>query len=289
MASWREAADPRCPECDGPLASTASYCMHCGVELGMDDSADVSDADDVSYGTSSGTEQRPASNDDGASGPLATVRDLLSFNDTVDVSDSSIGGGRDTEAGGRGGDTAPGHARGGPERSQAAGQSERRRQSRPPRARQQRTPEAASLALRAPTAFVVSLPIGFALLFIVIPSVGQLSGSLAGLVWFSAWLGSIAYLVRKPLPSDIIGDAFYAYAIILLAIPILIGVALALNILLNPASTDDTVGEVALLVVFMEFSFTIPAGILALVGVVANWWAERKLSPDDPRQGEPRR
>lgn len=56
--------DPRCPECGGPVGSTSIYCMHCGAEFPEgaavgddgsgawrpDDSADVSDADDVSWG-----------------------------------------------------------------------------------------------------------------------------------------------------------------------------------------------------------------------------------------------
>lgn len=27
-------ADPRCPECDGPVSATAPYCLHCGADLG---------------------------------------------------------------------------------------------------------------------------------------------------------------------------------------------------------------------------------------------------------------
>lgn len=55
--------DPRCPECGGPVGSTSIYCMHCGAEFPEgaavsgsgsgaqqpDDSADVSDADDISW------------------------------------------------------------------------------------------------------------------------------------------------------------------------------------------------------------------------------------------------
>jgi hypothetical protein len=50
--------DPRCPECDGPITVSSTYCMHCGADLdgegttgNVDDSADVSDADDVPRGS----------------------------------------------------------------------------------------------------------------------------------------------------------------------------------------------------------------------------------------------
>lgn len=45
------ATDPRCPECGGPISATAIYCLHCKADLGdrIDDSADVSDADDVPW------------------------------------------------------------------------------------------------------------------------------------------------------------------------------------------------------------------------------------------------
>lgn len=65
--SRRDPSDPRCPACDGKVGATSVYCMHCGADLletdvgadnradarRGDDSADVSDADDVSWGASS--------------------------------------------------------------------------------------------------------------------------------------------------------------------------------------------------------------------------------------------
>lgn len=49
--------DPRCPECGGPISATAVYCLHCKADLGdgLDDSADVTDADDLSWDVSTGS------------------------------------------------------------------------------------------------------------------------------------------------------------------------------------------------------------------------------------------
>lgn len=269
MATWRDADDPRCPECGEPIGATATYCMHCSAELPMDDSADVSDADDVSYGSGTGPSVGSGSTDSGAGGILATLRSLVTFNRTqrptsadVDEEVRTVEPGTEESAQAAGAATtgeAAGVASGGRAAAQAGDRS-------------------ASLALRGPTAFVVSLPIAFALLFIVLPSVGQLSDSLAGLVWLTAWVGSIGYLVRKPLPSDIIGDAFFVYAGILLAVPLLIGASLLSTMVLQPGSTDNTLGDVVLMVVIMEFTFAFPAAFLALIGAVGNWWAEKQLS-----------
>lgn len=48
-------ADPRCPECGGPISATATYCLHCKADLGdrIDDSADANDADDVPWAAAS--------------------------------------------------------------------------------------------------------------------------------------------------------------------------------------------------------------------------------------------
>lgn len=37
-------ADPRCPECGGPIGQTATYCMHCSADL--TDELEAADADD---------------------------------------------------------------------------------------------------------------------------------------------------------------------------------------------------------------------------------------------------
>lgn len=40
-------ADPRCPDCDGPVGTTATYCMHCGAEF-AEASADAATSEGVS-------------------------------------------------------------------------------------------------------------------------------------------------------------------------------------------------------------------------------------------------
>ncbi len=260
MASWRDADDPSCPFCDEPVSATATYCMHCGEDLDAGDPDDPTASDDISAERLSGEVGAESGSDDES--VLAGLLEQIGFNQTTDPANADVS--RSAEHDQRGevrsdpGGTGAGSPGGTPGQAGGVGK--------------------ASLALRAPTAFVVSLPIAFVLLFVVLPSVGQLSGSLAGTVWFAAWIGSIAYLVRKPLPSDIIGDAFFVYAGLLLAIPLLIGAALLGNLLVDPAGAEESVGDIVMVVVVMEFTFAFPAAVLAAIGAFGNWWAERRLT-----------
>ena len=55
--SWRESSDPRCPECGGEIAATASYCMHCEADFDGDRNEDSVLADDE-YGQIDSDDQR---------------------------------------------------------------------------------------------------------------------------------------------------------------------------------------------------------------------------------------
>lgn len=71
-------ADPRCPECDGPVGATPVYCMHCGADLVADspDSADVTDADD--FGREGGAPSDSTDvGHDGLLDPDGTIDDSL--------------------------------------------------------------------------------------------------------------------------------------------------------------------------------------------------------------------
>ena len=77
--------DPRCPECDGPVSATASYCMHCEADLPAADfdpreTASGVDADFVSASDTDGApagesvaEQVSAAADAAASGGTAAT------------------------------------------------------------------------------------------------------------------------------------------------------------------------------------------------------------------------
>ena len=54
-------ADPRCPECGGPIGVTATYCMHCSADLTEARAAADADEDGVwdQYETGSGSETAP--------------------------------------------------------------------------------------------------------------------------------------------------------------------------------------------------------------------------------------
>jgi hypothetical protein len=47
--------DPRCPECDGPIGQTATYCMHCSADLTAEQAVADTDADEVWEGTGTST------------------------------------------------------------------------------------------------------------------------------------------------------------------------------------------------------------------------------------------
>ena len=96
--SRRDPTDPRCPACDGKVGATSVYCMHCGADLletdvgadsraaarRADDSADVSDADDVSWGATDGTVG--GRGDGGGAGGGGFLRDLFAPDGLLDDS-----------------------------------------------------------------------------------------------------------------------------------------------------------------------------------------------------------
>ncbi|PSQ00548.1 zinc ribbon domain-containing protein [Halobacteriales archaeon QS_4_70_19] len=56
MSSVDETTDPRCPECGGPIGTTATYCMHCSADLTEEQAAADADGDEEWDGTSEGAD-----------------------------------------------------------------------------------------------------------------------------------------------------------------------------------------------------------------------------------------
>lgn len=249
MASWRDADDPRCPECDEPIAATASYCMHCDADLPMDDSADVSDADDVTRsGATTGATER-------SGGLAAWIADRLSFNRTEYPGSSPGGAGTGSPSDASADDDgSPG---------QASASSK------------------ASLALRLPTAIFVSIPVPFLSLFVALSVVSPMSGGLALLVFAGSWFAAIAWLARRPLPSEVVGDAFYLVAGILVAGPVVNQSDLLLRRLFAPETVGVGVVDIVLGLFAWELVVLLPVAVLLLFGWAGNAWAARKLDPDE--------
>lgn len=240
--AWRDATDPACPECGEPIGATATYCMHCGTDLAMDDSADVSDADDVTMAELSGTERGTESQSLGD-----RLRSLFAFNKTARPGQADV-----TE-------TTP------PERESAPSATEHR---------------SASLALRLPTAIFVSIPVPFLAILIVGSVVQSLPGGVVLLVLGGSWFGSIAWLSRRPLPSEVVGDALYLIAGLLLVGPVVNQTDLFLRRLIAPASVGASLWDILLGLIAYEMLVLFPVAILLLAGYGGNAWAARKLDPD---------
>jgi hypothetical protein len=257
MATWRDADDPRCPECGEPIGATATYCMHCSSDLPMDDSADVSDADDVAYGTGSpgsdpggrlGAGGDEVTGDGGGFG--AWLGDLLNFN-------------RTEYPGGRPGEPETG----GTETEKAAGVPADKK---------------ASLGLRLPTAIFVAIPVPF-LSVIAFLSVVDGAGGLSLLVFGGSYFAAVAWLARRPLPSEVVGDALYLIAALLIGGPILNQTDLFLRRLVFPDSIGVGFDDIVLGLIAYELVIIIPAAFLIILGYGGNAWAARKLDPDDGR------
>jgi hypothetical protein len=246
MSTWRDADDPRCPECDEPIAATATYCMHCSGDLTMDDSADVADSDDLTY-SRQGMDQGSGGTR-GSPGLGERLGGLLSLNQTRDPSSATVEK-RD------------------PDRASAD--------------------RAASLALRLPVAIVVSIPIPFLALIVVLSVAEPLGSGWVLMVLGVSWFGSIAWLARRPLPSEVVGDALYLVAGILVLGPVVNQTDLFLRRLVFPGSVDASFWDILLGLVAFEMALALPVGFLILLGYGGNAWAAKKLDPDDGKSAQP--
>jgi len=260
--SWRESSDPRCPECGGKLAATASYCMHCDADLDGDgNTSEDSVLSDEEYGSvDSGEEsEMPAKErdkpDDATEGEGRTADDNASLSETID---GFIDGGR----GDRHRVEALAHSltsflwtdvpepEGVPDSDFTA-----------------------PLWMRVPVAVVAGLVVFVGFLFYSLLLLDPLPG--VDILVFLAFFGIMAWLVRKPLPSDILGDAAYALAAMLYSVPI---VYILINVprsLLGLA--ERAIGEVLVTALFISFGTWIPATILLAVGYAGNRYARSKL------------
>jgi hypothetical protein len=261
MSSWRDATDPDCPECGEPISATSEYCMHCGAEFGApDDSADVSNTDDVSMrGEAAGSS---------AGGLVEKLGDLLGgpkrdsrgepkepdhVKSDVETGDGSNGG---VEAGG---DATV----------EAAADTRTTEKASTPRA---------PLSIRGFTAFVVSIPVTLVAFFVLMVLAESVLGGLSGFLFLTIWGVTLVYLVRKPVPSDIIGDAFYVLAGLLLAGPALGYLLMVVRASVTGVALDDSLGALVAELLIIEFFVMWPAGVLAAIGYAGNWWARKQLA-----------
>jgi hypothetical protein len=95
-----------------------------------------------------------------------------------------------------------------------------------------------------------------------------LTGSALSLVFgVAGWLGSTAYLVRRRTVQGAVAKSGYAVALVLLLVPV---------VAVSPLVTvEGGIGERGSLFVIMLFFVAVPAGIAAVIGLVAS-----KFVPD---------
>ena len=224
-------ADPRCPECGGPIGETANYCMHCSADLSDERTAGDVDGD--------GTW------DDGGTTEGATSGD-------ADASQQAYEGDPNPDATwGPDQGTTPGSG-GDPDGPMGVPTTGEEGES-----------------LLAPDGLVddtltVIVGIGGGLVVGFVGTVALAVTTESGwgiLVGVAAWLGSTAYLVRQRTVQGAVAKSGYAVAAVLLLLPL---------VAFSPAMEVDggLRGRVTFFVVaFIGVLF--PAGLAAGLGYVA--------------------
>ena len=223
-------ADPRCPECGGPIGETATYCMHCSADLSDERSA--ADAD------------RDGAWDDGGTTEGATSGNADASWGSDDGDPDATWGPDQSTMPGSGGDPY------GPMGVPSTGEDEGE-------------PRLAPDGLVDDTLTVV-VGIGGGLVVGFVGTVALAVTTESGwgiLVGVAAWLGSTAYLVRQRTVQGAVAKSGYAVAAVLLLLPL---------VAFSPAMEVDggLRGRVTFFVVaFIGVLF--PAGLAAGLGYVA--------------------
>lgn len=258
--SWREADDPRCPECGEKISPTAYYCMHCYTDLpGEVDTTDPDSTADAVLGDDEFGSDRPTDFDRNQPGESDSDQSVAF--DTASRTGDSAGrsGERHRVEGVAGrlvsmlGTDVPG-PEGVPDGTFSA-----------------------PLWMRLPVAIGVGLfvivAVGSALSLLF----GDFLSSLSGLPAFGLFVLVIWWLGRKPLPSDIVGDGLYAIALALLVMPTAFVTNQLLSLWLGSGATDGTAVDVVLGGLVMQFFVTVPALLLLGIGYLGNRYARSKL------------
>ena len=248
--SWRESSDPRCPECGGKIAATAAYCMHCEADLdGDSDTSEDSVLADDEYGqVDSGDQSEMPSKE-------------------WDKPDDAGGGGA-TESRGASGDrhrvealahtltsflwTDVPEPNGVPDSEFTA-----------------------PLWMRVPVGLVAGFVVYVVFFLYTLFVLDPLPDTVSGILVFLGFFAIMAWLIRKPLPSDILGDAAYALAAMLYSVPV---VYISINAGRSVVGlTEMGLSEVLVTGFIISFGTWIPATILLVVGYTGNRYARSKL------------
>lgn len=264
--AWRQSDDPRCPECGGKIAATASYCMHCDADL-TDDGGTGGDtvlADDE-FGTVDDGTMPSKDRDRGDGSLLGSVLDSLGSRggEAADSADRILSTADAT--------TADRHRLDG-----FAGRLTSMIWTDVP------DPEGvpdhtftAPLWMRVPVGLFAGFLV-FTVFTIDVVAFLAFLGPLQGWLLFVGFFAIMVWLVRKPLPSDIVGDACYGIALLLLSMPLLYLATKVAQLALTLGESSSA-SRIALWTVGITLAAGIPAVFFLSVGYAGNRYARSKL------------
>lgn len=263
--SWRDSDDPRCPNCGGKITATATYCMHCEVDLVDDDTGEVL-ADDE-FGAGDGE----VLTDDEYGG---VDRGQNTVSDQVQAAAQE-----QTSSGGWSGEKR--------KASESQGDRFFERLADPLASMiwtdvpdPEGVPEGtftAPLWMRLPIGSVSAVPVFavFVINLVFLPD--AFPGDLAFLLGLVGFVAIPAWLIRKPLPSDIVGDACYGTALLLLALPVVSLVGGLTAFALSLGDTERPLASIVTSSVGFGIFVIFPASFFLVVGYVGNRYARSKL------------
>lgn len=259
--SWRDSSDPRCPDCGEKLASTAVYCMHCETDLdGDSDTTEDSVLADDEHGGVGSEDWR---------GTTPIGRDEPSDATGTDSGESS----HDTDSG-----RSPGRPVAGA-RHRAEGVAHSLTSvlwtDVPEPEGVPNSEFAAPLWMRAPVGFVAGLVVYAVFVLYVVVLLDPLPGSITGALGVVGFFAIMAWLIRKPLPSDILGDAAYGLAGMLYSVPVVYVAVTAVRSVVG--RTGLGLGDVLVTGLVISFGTWVPATVLLVVGYAGNRYARSKL------------
>jgi hypothetical protein len=273
--SWRESSDPRCPKCGGKIAATASYCMHCDADLdGDSDFSEDSVLADDEYGNVDSGDQSEMPSKDWDKPEDVTETEASDSGSAVEdafdeLSSDSVRGDRHKIE------------------SLAHSLTSFLWTDVPEPEGVPSSDFTAPLWMRVPVGVAAGLVVFIAFLTYVTILLNPIPGAITGVLVFVAFFAIMAWLIRKPLPSDILGDAAYALAAMLYSVPVV-------HILVNGSRsvlglTETTVSGVLITGVILSFGTWIPATILLAVGYAGNRYARARLDSiaEDSGGGSP--
>jgi len=282
--SWRDSEDPRCPECGEKISATATYCMHCYADLPTEEDVDIASSDEGDYQQSNEGSQSEQVDRGNVYGSGSTS--------TAQQTPSTTEGSADTQSTKSAHPSSPSRAEGsayGPlpnphSLDGLAGRVASMLFTDVPDT--DRIPDSAVTAplwMRAPVAFVAGLFTFVALAIMLALLLNDVSLPGEGLLYLAAFVGIMIWLGNKPLPSDIVADACYGTALVLLTYPV---VFLVNRLGRTAVGAELSLEFTVVWAVITLFVVMVPAVVFLVIGYFGNRYARSKLDSKAETAGQ---